>query len=167
MKGNKKTKRKKKRVVVILEDIRSAHNVGSIFRTADAAGFEKVYLCGITPEPIDRLGRTPPALLKASLGAERFVSWEKVSRATVCIKKLKKEGWRIYALEQHKGAMDYKKKISGQKIALVLGNEVLGVSPEALREADRICEIPMSGKKESLNVSVAFGIMAFRLRDSL
>ncbi len=153
-------------MVVILHNIRSLHNVGSIFRTADAAGVDKIYLCGITPEPIDRFGRLRPQLGKVSLGAERSVPWERVAVTAKLIDRLKKEKFKIVAIEQDKKAIPYfsiKAKSLGPKIAVVLGSEVNGLSQSILKRADKILEIPMSGEKESLNVSVAFGIAAFRL----
>lgn len=150
---------------VILPDIRSIHNVGSVFRTADAAGFRKIYLCGITPEPLDRFGKVRRDFAKVSLGAENSVAWEYKLRAPGLIKKLKKEGWKILALEQ---APDSKSLYSfkpgkASKMALIVGNEVSGVPPSILKLADGIVEIPMRGKKESLNVGVAFGIAAYHL----
>jgi len=158
-------------MIVILYNIRSLHNVGSIFRTADAAGVEKIYLCGITPAPIDEFGRPRLQLTKVSLGAEKYVKWEKVKSATRLIDKLKKENYKIFAIEQNKKSIPYYKvKIfsnrlrSRPRVALVLGNEVKGLPLSILKRADKILEIPMYGKKESLNVAVAFGIVVFHLR---
>lgn len=159
-------------MVVILDNIRSLHNVGSIFRTADAVGVEKLYLCGITPAPLDRFGIVRGDVAKVSLGAEKVVPWEQVARTSTVIKKLKKEGYKIVGLEQTKRSVPYcslDSRFYGndkQKIALVLGAEVEGVSSGILKLCDTIIDIPMSGVKESLNVSVAFGIAAFALRDS-
>jgi 23S rRNA (guanosine2251-2'-O)-methyltransferase len=153
-------------MIVILNNIRSLHNVGSIFRTADAAGAEKIYLCGITPEPVDRFGKIRPQLEKVSLGAEKTVSWEKAKSAAVLIGKLKKQGYKIFAVEQSKKSIPYyqlKVKDKSANVALVLGNEVRGLPPAVLKKSDKILEIPMRGKKESLNVAVAFGIVAFHL----
>src|SRR5271157_916756 len=88
------------RLIGILHDIRSVHNVGSIFRTADGAGFEKLYLCGITPPPTDRFGKIRPDFAKVALGAEKSVAWESVPDSLGLVKKLKKDGWTILALEQ-------------------------------------------------------------------
>lgn len=155
-------------MIVILYNIRSLHNVGSIFRTADAVGVEKIYLCGITPSPFDRFGKLRPQLAKVSLGAEKFVAWEKASSASRVIVQLKKDGYKIFAVEQSKIAFPYYKfnlrPSQGLKLALVLGNEVRGLPPAILKKADKILEIPMLGKKESLNVSVAFGVIAYFLR---
>ena len=154
-----------KEIVAVLQNIRSLHNVGSIFRTADAAGIDKLYLCGITPSPVNRLGVFEPKLTKSSLGAEKYVPWEKQYSVATTIKKLKKGGYKIYALEQDKKSIIYTKvkPSKNDKIALLIGNEVNGLPKSILRLADKIIEIPMRGKKESLNVSVAFGIAAYEL----
>lgn len=150
---------------LILDNIRSVHNVGSIFRTADAAGVSKIYLVGTTPAPIDRFGRKRRDLTKVSLGAEESVAWEHVENAAALIKFLKKEGFVVVALEQDGRSVDYRDFSSkkGSSIALIVGNEVGGVSKELLGLADAIMEIPMVGKKESLNVSVATGVALFQL----
>jgi len=168
-------------IVAILYNIRSLHNVGSIFRTADAAGVEKIYLCGITPAPVDRFGKFRPQLTKVALGAERYVQWEKISRTNKLIARLKEEGYKIFAVEQSKNAIPYfeisnypirrsangivnkSRKKYASKVALIFGNEVRGLPKTILRKADKILEIPMKGKKESLNVAVAFSIVVFHL----
>ena len=152
------------RFIVILDNLRSAHNVGSIFRTADALGCEKIYLCGTTPTPSGaslsvtlKAGRE---LVKTALGAEKRISDP--------LKFLKKQNFQIIALEQDKNAIDIRRlkvKASG-KIALVLGYEVKGVSKSVLKQCDKITEIPMFGKKESLNVAVAFGIAGYWIKFS-
>ncbi len=151
----------------ILHDIRSVHNVGSIFRTADGAGFEKIYLCGITPSPLDRFGKVRSDFAKVALGAEANIEWEAVPDVKELIATLREDGWTIFALEQAEGSVPMG-LISGKAdkdrdCALVIGNEVDGISSGVLALADRIVEIPMRGKKESLNVSVAFGIAAYCL----
>jgi len=156
-------------MLVILQNIRSIHNVGSIFRTADAAGVEKIYLCGITPSPLDRFGNIRPQFSKVSLGAEKSVPWEKCASASRLIDKLKNPpaggGYKIFAVEQSKKSIPY--YLAGMtrhtRVVVVVGNEVRGLSPAILKKADKILEIPMRGRKESLNVSVAFGIVAFDL----
>lgn len=153
-------------MIILLDNIRSLANVGSIFRTADAAGVEKIYLCGITPQPVNRFGKIRPRLAKVSLGAEKNVPWEYYKSASRLIDKLKKDGYEILAVEQDKKSVPYhKSKVGSQKskVALVFGNEVRGLSPAILKKCDKILEIPMRGKKESLNVSVAFGIIIFKL----
>ncbi len=155
-------------MIVILDNIRSLYNVGSIFRTADAAGVEKIYLCGITPEPIDRFGRIRPQLAKVSLGAEKTVSWEKCPSSARLISKLKKEGYKIYAVEQSKNSIPYytprPKPSALERSVFIFGNEVKGISESVLAKTDKILEIPMHGKKESLNVSVAAGIILFHFK---
>ncbi len=149
--------------VVVLDNIRSVHNVGSIFRTADGLGIEKLYLCGTTPAPVDRFGRARNDLAKVALGAEKSVAWEYVSETADALRKLKEAGCMLIALEQD----DRSQPLSGIKtktpFALVVGNEVGGLGDEVLKLCDMIAEIPMQGKKESLNVSVAFGIGAYEI----
>jgi 23S rRNA (guanosine2251-2'-O)-methyltransferase len=153
-------------LTVILHDIRSVHNVGSIFRTADAAGAEKIFLCGITPSPMDRFREVRPDFAKVALGAEKFVAWESAKTTAGVVKQLKKDGYEIFALEQSKRSVSYHavRLASDARAAIIVGNEVKGLPPSILRSASRILEIPMMGKKESLNVAVAFGIVAFGLR---
>ncbi len=151
-----------KKSFLILHNIRSVQNVGAIFRTADASGVSKVFLSGYTPGPLDRFGRVRNDFKKASLGAEEFVSWEQIESLTDLFKKLRADGVEIIALEQHEKSQPYN-KVSFTSFALVLGNETDGVDFEILNTVDTIIEIPMSGKKESLNVSVAAGIALFRL----
>lgn len=153
-------------MIAILHNVRSLHNVGSIFRTADAAGIEKLYLCGITPTPLDRFGAVRQQVAKVSLGAEKSVAWEKVTSTGRLIDKLKKDGYKIFALEQSKNSVPYHKVgaiTRGSRVALLVGHEVKGVPSAILKKADKILEIPMRGKKESLNVGVAFGVAVFKL----
>lgn len=156
-------------MVILLQDIRSLHNVGSILRTADGADVQKVYLCGITPSPLDRFGVVRADVAKVALGAEKTVEWEQVASTSRLVASLKKEGFKIVALEQDKKSVPYNTlsltRYPLDKIALILGEEVHGIPPALLQKCDTIIEIPMSGAKESLNVSVAFGVAAFALRD--
>ncbi|MBE0669481.1 MAG: RNA methyltransferase [Anaerolineales bacterium] len=147
-------------LAVLLDNIRSAWNVGSILRSADGFGFEHAYLCGITPTPQNE------AVTKTSLGAEDFVAWSEHKDSLKLVKELKKEGWKIYALEETKKATDIrKKKIKvKEKAVLVLGSEVTGVDPALLKMADETIRIPMQGGKRSFNVSVAFAIAAYALQ---
>lgn len=147
--------------VVILHNIRSAYNVGSIFRTAEAAGASKVYLTGYTPTPIDKFGRARKDIQKTALGAEKIIPWEHISQINFLIKRLREEGLRVIGVEQSKQSVDYKSIQSKQKTALIFGNEVRGLSSAVLKKCDVVIEIPMIGKKESLNVSVAAGIVIF------
>jgi len=161
-------------MIGILVNIRSAENVGSMFRTADAAGFAKLYLCGITPAPLDRFGRPMGKLIKTSLGAEKSVAWEKVGsgvdvRPTLrLLTRLKRDGFRLIAVEQDPAAVPYYRvKLSRKEFqgaAVIVGNEINGLPRSILRCADVSLEIPMQGAKESLNVAVAFGIVAYALR---
>ncbi|MBI2056263.1 MAG: TrmH family RNA methyltransferase [Candidatus Sungbacteria bacterium] len=155
-------------MIAILYNIRSIHNVGSIFRTANGAGIEKIYLCGITPSPVDSLGKPVEKFTKVSLGAEQTLLWEKVRSCAGLLARLKKEGYRIYALEQDRNSMPYYTvhftDEEWEKTALVAGHERTGISRALLKRADKILEIPMHGSKESLNVAVAFGIAAYHLR---
>ncbi len=153
------------RVCVALDNIRSVHNVGSIFRTAETLGISRIYCAGTTPVPIDRFGRKRKDFAKVSLGAEDMIAWEHVESMVPLIKNLKKEGFAIIALEQAKNSIDYRKIKAKRKTLVVLGNEVEGVSKDVLKLADVVAEIPMKGKKESLNVGVAAGVFLFRLFD--
>ncbi len=152
---------------VILDNVRSIYNVGSIFRTAEAAGIKKIYLGGYTPEPIDRFSNYRLQFVKVSLGAEKNVSWEKVKSTWRLLDKLKKEHYQILAVEQYQKSIPYYRfrvrDFFKEKIVLVFGNEVKGLSRAVLKRANKILEIPMLGKKESLNVSVAFAIVVFGL----
>lgn len=149
-------------MIAILHNIRSVHNVGSMFRTADAAGITKVYLTGITPAPVDEYGRKREQLAKVSLGAEEYIQWEKVHSAVRLLDKLKAEGYIVCAVEQSRRSLPYvQARFARKKIVLVVGNEIRGLTAPILKRADVIVEIPMHGKKESLNVAVAFGIIAF------
>lgn len=160
----KKTgKKTAKEVRLLLDNIRSTHNVGSIFRTAEALAISKIYCIGTTPTPIDRFGRKRKDIAKVSLGAEEIVPWEHTESGVALIKKLKKSKFTIIALEQDSKSINYKKvKVKG-KTAIIFGNEVGGVSKDLLKLSDVIAEIPMKGVKESLNVSVATGVFLFQL----
>jgi len=148
-------------VAVLLHNIRSAHNVGAIFRTADAAGVEKVYLSGYTPRPIDRFGRVNKEIAKTALGAETSLLWNYAPIPIPLIKKLKAEGFTIVGVEQDPRSRDYHSFIADSTTLFIFGNEVRGLS-KTLRDAcDILLEIPMRGKKESLNVAVAAGIILF------
>lgn len=154
---------KTKENILILQDIRSVENVGAIFRTADAAGINKIYLTGYTPTPLDRFGRKRGDLAKSALGAEEFVKWEYVKSLPNLINKLKKDNFLIIAIEQAKNSVDYKKVKVGENNVFIVGNEVSGVPQNILSKCDVIAEISMKGKKESLNVSVSFGVAIFRM----
>jgi len=148
-------------ICLLLHNIRSAHNVGSIFRTAEATGVSKIYLSGYTPAPMDRFGRMRKDITKVSLGAEKDVEWETVGDIRELIKNFKKV--KIVAVEQDKRSISYKDIKLDNNILLIFGNEVDGIEKEILDLCDQIIEIPMHGKKESLNVSVATGIILYSL----
>jgi len=154
---------KKKEAVAVLVDIRSTHNVGAIFRTSDACGVSKIYLAGYTPAPVDRFGRSRADVAKSALGAEKTINWEVVANISNIIKKLHKDGFKIIAIEQSLNSIDYKKIKIDDKVAFVVGNEVTGLPENILKKCDLVAEIPMLGEKESLNVSVAFGVAVFRM----
>lgn len=143
--------------IVIAHNIRSLYNVGSIFRACDAAGIDKLYLGGYTGGPDDS------QIKKTALGAQSTVAWEKFWQTYRLIDILKKQGYQIVALEKTNKSIHYLKYKPKFPIALILGNEKRGVSDKILIKCDKIVHLPMKGKKESLNVSVAFGIMAYKL----
>ncbi|MCL5666794.1 MAG: TrmH family RNA methyltransferase [Patescibacteria group bacterium] len=154
---------------VIAHNIRSLYNVGSIFRIADAFGVTKIYLTGYTGRPDQYLNGKKIA--KVALGAEKFVPWEYCKSVSRLIKKLKNRGMRTVALENNVGAgfsrpVELNKSKPKLPMALILGEETRGIPKPILKLCDQIIEIPMSGQKESLNVSVAFGIAAFWLSGS-
>lgn len=149
--------------VLVLDNIRSVENVGSIFRTAESFGVEKVVLVGITPAPVDRFGRKRKDLAKVALGREDRVLWEKVEDVLSIISLLKDEDYQILALEQDKRSVRLRDFKAEEKFALIVGNEVEGISKSVLDQVDKILEIPMTGESESLNVSVATGVALFHL----
>ena len=156
---------------VLLDNVRSAWNVGSILRSADGFGFSHAYLCGITPTADNE------AVTKTSLGAEDSVPWSYHKNAVKLIKGLKLEGWKIYALEGDErsvplGANGLLLKMGEHTLAdtqapalqvLIVGNEITGIDPELLDLCDEIFHIPMRGEKQSFNVAIAFGIAAYAL----
>jgi len=148
-------------ISVLLHNVRSSHNVGSIFRTADAAGAGNIFLTGYTPTPKDRFGRKQKDIAKTALGAEEYIDWQYAKDPLSILKESKKEGWRIVGVEQDPRSNLYTElKLSG-KVIFVFGNEVRGLSKQLREECDDLIEIPMKGQKESLNVSVAVGIVLF------
>lgn len=147
--------------VLILHDIRSQYNVGAMFRTADGAGVAKMYLVGYTPSPIDRFGRPVPEIHKTALGAERVVPYEVVSSVLELFSQLKEEGYTIVAVEQAPSAVLLENFIVPEKVAYIMGSETSGIPVEVVAAADVVLEIPMRGQKESLNVSVAAGVVLY------
>ena len=149
--------------VSVLDNIRSAYNVGSIFRTSDGAGLTKIYLCGITPTPEN------PRVGKTALGAENYVPWEHSWSVIETIEKLKKEGNYIVSLEGGSTSINLFNAlpiIREQKnpVTLIVGNEVSGIDPEAVKKSSLCVYIPMEGTKESLNVASAFAIASYLIR---
>ncbi len=142
-------------LVIVLDNIRSQHNTGSVFRTADAFRIDKIYLCGITATPPNR------EIQKSALGATDSVNWEYFDFTLEAIDMLKSEGFTIVAAEQTTGSIQPEELIieKGKKYALVLGNEVMGVDDEVMKRCDICIEIPQFGTKHSLNVSVSAGIL--------
>lgn len=157
----------KKKLYLILDNIRSAYNVGAIFRSADGSGVSKIYLTGYTAIPADenKLYKTKAEKMieKTALGAEKTVIWEKAEDLEKLLKKLREENILIVALEKTKDSVDISKYQSDFPIALIVGNEVEGISENILEKCDAIVSIPMRGKKESLNVSVAASIAMYEL----
>jgi tRNA G18 (ribose-2'-O)-methylase SpoU len=145
-----------KEICVILHNIRSAFNVGSIFRTADAANVDKIFLTGYTPTPDKN-----KEITKTALGAENFVKWEQYKNISYLLEKLKKEKYYLVAIEQAENSIPFYKFKPKFPLVLILGNEVRGLDKRILKKVDKTVEIPMFGKKESLNVAVAFGIIAY------
>ncbi len=163
MSKQKPSQKHRGEVAVLLHDIRSTHNVGSIFRTADALGITKIYMSGYTPTPTDKFNRPRKDIAKVALGAEKTIAWEYIEDPKTVLKKLKKEKFQIIALEQAQNSVDYKKVKIAYPVVFLVGNEVEGISKNILSLCDVVAEIPMRGDKESLNVSVAFGVGLFRM----
>lgn len=141
-----------------------------MFRTADAMGVEKIFLVGYSPRPLDQFNRPDSKIAKTALGAEKTVPWEYAKTIAPVMRKLRHGSYTILALEQAQNSIDYRKiseKLSFSeiptKVAVIVGTEVTGIKPSVLKYADYIVEIPMRGKKESLNVSVAAGILLSEL----
>ena len=146
-------------VIAVLDNIRSMHNVGSVFRTADAFLIEAIVLCGYTPQPPHR------DINKTALGATESVDWMYFSKTVEAVEELKSKGYKVYAIEQTEGSVSLEKFSvdQHQKIAVVFGNEVEGVNDEVLKLVDGSIEIPQLGMKHSLNISVAAGIVLWEL----
>jgi len=147
------------KIYVLVHNIRSLYNVGSIFRTADAANVNKIFLTGYTGQPPQK------EIIKTAIGAEEYVSWEYHQNPVDVLKNLKTEGVQIVSLEQTDQSIDYRKFKTNLPICLILGHEVSGVPSDLLDLSDACIELPMHGKKQSLNVSVAFGIAIYKLTE--
>jgi tRNA G18 (ribose-2'-O)-methylase SpoU len=152
-------------IILVLDNVRSVQNVASLFRIADCVGVVKIILGGITPAPVDRFQKPRKDFVKISLGAEKNIVWESVENIVPTIKKYKKDGFEIVALEQTKNSISYTDFKITKPTILILGAEVEGVSKIVLEQSDVCIEIMMVGKKESLNVAVSGAIALFRLRD--
>jgi tRNA G18 (ribose-2'-O)-methylase SpoU len=146
---------------VVLNNIRSLHNVGTIFRTADGAGVEKIWLCGITGYP------PQGGIAKTALGAEDHVPWEYREDILGLLKGLKKDGYQIVLLEQMQGSVSHDAFKARSPVCLVVGNEVDGIAESLQSLSDAAIEIEMDGIKNSLNVAVAFGVAVYQLRGQL
>lgn len=146
-------------IIVVLENIRSAYNVGSVFRTADAFLVEAIYIIGYSAKPPHK------EIKKTALGAEETVNWRHFSTTTEAISQLREDGYTIYAIEQAEGsrALQTLSPVSGEKIAMVLGNEVTGVEQSTIHLCDACVEIPQLGMKHSLNIATAAGVVLWEL----
>ena len=147
----------KKKIVVILDNVRSMHNVGSVFRTADAFLIQAVYLCGYTPQPPHR------DIQKTALGATETVEWHYLPTTMEAVNVLKEKGYKLFAVEQAEGSISLENFTAEDNIAVVLGNEVEGVDNAVIAACDGCIEIPQFGTKHSLNISVAAGIVLWEL----
>ena len=150
-------KMERKPIYAILDNIRSLHNVGAIFRTSDAIMLEKLYLCGITG--------TPPRkeITKTALGAEEIVPWEHRDEAVEAVRELKNQGVKVVAVELCEGGMDYAEMKWEFPVCLVFGHEVEGVSDEVVAECDAAVQLPMLGRANSLNVATCYGVIMYHL----
>lgn len=146
---------------IVLNDIRSLYNVGSIFRTADGVGVEKLWICGITGHPPDS------QISKTALGAEKEVFWEYRHDVSSVLRELKVKGYEIVFLEQLAESIPYQQYEPKTPVCLVVGNEISGVSEELISFCDKTIEIEMSGLKNSLNVTVALGIVTYHIRNRI
>ena len=146
---------------LILENIRSAHNVGAMFRTADGAGVDKIFLVGYTPTPIDRFGRPQSEIIKTSLGACDTIPWEQVKTVDEIINQLQQEGFVVAAVELHDKAISLGAFELPEQVVYIVGNEVTGVEESTIEQSDVVIQLPMLGQKESLNVATTAGIVMY------
>ncbi len=154
---------KKLPLVVVLDNVRSMYNVGSVFRTADAFRIEQIFLCGITSTP------PHPEIHKTALGAEMSVDWQSYADTVQAVKDLKEQGYYVYSIEQVEGSVKLPdlELDKGKKYAVVLGNEVKGVNQQVVDISDGCIEIPQYGTKHSLNVSVTAGIVMWTFLEKM
>ena len=151
----------KNKIIVVLDNIRSAYNVGSIFRTGDAFLIEAVYICGYTPSPTHR------SVHKTALGSAETVAWKHFINVEIAIDELKNSGYKVYAIEQAEESISLEDFAMqpNDKIAVIFGNEVTGVQEKAMMITDGCIEIPQQGMKHSLNVSVAAGVILWKMNE--
>lgn len=158
-----------KKFYLILHRVRSTYNVGSMFRSADGIGINKIFITGFTQAPSEKdyalQSKAEKMLSKTALGADKYVAWEKVQNLGKLIEKLKKDGFQIIALEQNESSVDYRDFKPADKIALIVGNEPRGIDKRILKKCDIIMELPMRGQKQSLNVAVALGVAGYKLTE--
>ena len=169
-------KKNNKNFYLILHRIRSAYNVGSMFRTADAMGVDKIFVTGFTQRPSDKKyelqTKAEKMLSKTALGADQYVEWNEAKNISTIIDRLKKSDVKIVALEQDERSVDYRefsKSIVGKNksVALIVGNEPKGIDKRILKKCDSIIEIPMRGEKKSLNVAVSLGVAGYEIANNL
>jgi len=147
-------------LIVVLDNIRSVYNVGSVFRTADAFLVKAVFICGYSPTPEHR------QMAKTALGATDTVDWIQAASALDAVKELKEAGYKVYAVEQAEGSISLEQcNFGNEKIAVVFGNEVVGVQEEVMKACDGAIEIPQLGMKHSLNIATAAGIVLWKLSE--
>lgn len=160
-------------VVLVIHNVRSALNVGSLLRTAEGLGVDEVYITGYSPYPEDEKDdrlphhrqRTALQIHKTALGAEFFIKWHYEPSIDLCLNSLKQAGYLITALEQAPDSVTLSDFLPSQNVALIVGNEVSGIESSVLKKVDKIIHIPMSGRKESFNVAIAAGIALYHLKD--
>jgi tRNA G18 (ribose-2'-O)-methylase SpoU len=148
----------KNKIIIVLDNVRSLHNVGSVFRTADAFLIEEIFLCGVTGTPPNK------EIEKTALGATDSVKWSHFKNTSESINTLKEKGYRIYAVEQAEKSISLNRfQAAGEKTALVFGNEVYGVEQDVVDACDGIIEIPQLGTKHSLNIAVSVGVVLWEM----
>jgi len=147
----------KNKIIIVLDNVRSLHNVGSVFRTADAFLIEEIFLCGVTGTPPNK------EMEKTALGATDSVKWKHFKSTFEAINALKEKSYRIYAVEQAEKSIPLNKFYAEEKMALVFGNEVYGVEQEIVDVCDSVIEIPQLGTKHSLNIAVSVGVVLWEI----
>ncbi|CAG1022876.1 tRNA (guanosine(18)-2'-O)-methyltransferase [Patescibacteria group bacterium] len=150
-----------KQIIVILDNIRSVHNVGAIFRTCDGAGVHSIHLCGITPTPEHK------KVHKTALNAEEYVKWEYFKSTQEAVNKAKEQGYAVFSVEQNANSSKLNEYDFPEKTALIFGNEITGIGPAIMESSDKVIELPMAGKKNSLNVATCVGIVVYYIKMKL